>query len=112
MRLDPLQNILLPPAQATRVRHLEMWWDQVCVLFVGRARANRVCCFSNQFGELLDEKDALRPAFCSRMGNFGHLSSFTGRQRLGRRTPRDAHAALRNSVKMLSGRWSVATQGS
>jgi len=55
MRLDPLQDVLFPPAQATRVRHLEMWWDQVRVLFVGRARANRVGCFSDQFGELLDE---------------------------------------------------------
>ena len=84
---------MLVPAKPPAVRQLEWPWNQVGVLTIGRARADRGCCLSEQRRQLLDEKYFGQLAFCSYQRCFEHLSLFTGRQRRGRRTPRAMRAA-------------------
>ena len=102
--LNPLQNFMLVPAEPPAVRQLEWPWDQVGVLTIGRARADCVCCLSEQRRQLLDEKYFGQLAFCSYQRCFEHLSLFTGCQRRGRRS----HALCARhlgSVKVMPRRW-------
>lgn len=81
------------------MRHFEVPWYQVRVLFIADACADRVFSLAEEGGHLLDEQDARQLTLCSCQRFFEHFSSFTDHQRRGRRTSRDARATRKGSVK-------------
>ena len=56
-RVDPSQHVVLVPAEATAVGQLERTGDQVLVLGIRSASANRRFCLPDEGGQLPDEKD-------------------------------------------------------
>ena len=56
-RVDPSQHVVLVPAEATAVGQLERTGDQVLVLGIRSASANRRFCLPDEGGQLPDEKN-------------------------------------------------------
>lgn len=57
MGIDPGQYLMLIPAEPPAVRHLEWPGDQMRILSIGGAGANRRRRLADQRGQLLNEKD-------------------------------------------------------
>lgn len=55
--VNPRQHVMFEPAEASRPRKLERWRDEVLVLLIGRAGADRRRRLADQRRQLLDEED-------------------------------------------------------